>query len=394
MAVTIVVPRLGWSMDQGVFQGWLKADGAAVKAGEPLFTIEGDKASQEIEATDDGILRIPPDAPKAGDAVSVGAVLGYLVGEDDAGARTGKVPQPAPQAEAHRTPAPSEPAGLSAAALCTPHSALRTVAISPRARRRAAELGLDYRCLKGSGRTGRIVEADVLAAAKAGTACSTMRRAIAQRTAESFSTVPHFYLRGEVDATALLEHRERLLPIVEQEAGFRLTLTDFLLRAQALALRACPYANAIWQDDRVVPVPGCDVGLVVGLDNGLVIPIVREAHAGGLAALARQRASLAEAARAGNLTAEAMRGGATSLSNLGNSDVDEFAAVIAPPQSSMLAVGRAAPRPFVVDGQLVVCTTLKLCLSVDHRVMDGGPAAKYLGRIMELLEHPAELTRE
>jgi pyruvate dehydrogenase E2 component (dihydrolipoamide acetyltransferase) len=167
-----------------------------------------------------------------------------------------------------------------------------------------------------------------------------------------------------------------------------------LLRAQVLALRDCPYANAIWQEDRLVGFSGCDVGLVVGLDDGLRIPIVRGADAGGLSSLAKQRASLVEAARAGALTPEAMQGAATSLSNLGDSGVDEFAAVIAPPQSSMLAMGRAAPRPFVVEGQVVVRTTLKLCLSIDHRVMDGGPAARFLARMVELIEHPSGLTGE
>ena len=387
-------------MDQGTFAGWLKKDGEPVKAGEPLFTLEGDKASQEIEATESGILRIPPDAPKAGDAVVVGAVLGYLVGENESAVKTEEAPQSAPGKEEQKAAAPPEATSSMAAAAVSPASvqtrpAKPAVTISPRARRRATELGLDFHGLKGSGRTGRIIEADVLAAMK-GTpvsGLSTMRRTIAQRTAESFARAPHFYLRTEVDATALLELRERLLPDVEQAAGIRLTLTDLLLRAQALALRDCPYANAIWQNDQVMRLSGCDVGLTVGLDDGLLLHIVRGADAGGLAALVRRRASLVEAARAGNLTAEAMQGGATSLSNLGNTCVDEFAAVIAPPQSSMLAVGRAAVRPFVADGQLVARTTLKLCLSVDHRVMDGGPAAKFLGRIVELLEHPAELGR-
>jgi pyruvate dehydrogenase E2 component (dihydrolipoamide acetyltransferase) len=401
MPITITVPRLGWSMDEGIFVGWLKKDGDAVKAGEPLFTLEGDKASQEIEATDGGILRIPPDAPKAGATVSVGALLGYLVGENERVVPAGGTPQSAPPREEQEAAALPEATTASATAVVSPgraqaEQAPPAVAISPRARRRAAELGMDYRRLQGSGRTGRIVEADVLEAAKETRAPtrSTMRRTIAQRTAESFARAPHFYLSTEVNATALLELRERMLPKVEQSAGVRLTLTDLLLRAQALALRDCPYANAIWQDNQVVRFSACDLGLVVGLDDGLLIPILHGADAGGLAALAKQRRSLVEAARAGQLAAEAMEGGATSLSNLGNTVVDEFAAVIAPPHSSMLAVGRATPRPFVVNGQLVVRTTLKLCLSVDHRVMDGGPAAAFLARIVDLIERPAALARE
>jgi pyruvate dehydrogenase E2 component (dihydrolipoamide acetyltransferase) len=401
MPITITVPRLGWSMDEGVFVGWLKKDGDAVKAGEPLFTLEGDKASQEIEATDSGILRIPPDAPKAGATVSVGAVLGYLLGENESVALPNGSPASASSSKEHKTAAPPEAIASPATAAAPPGSAQAeqappVAAISPRARRRAAELGMDYRHLKGSGRTGRIVEADVLEAAKETRAStgSTMRRTIAHRTAESFARAPHFYLTTEVNATALRELRERLLPKVEQAAGVRLTLTDLLLRAQALALRDCPRANAIWQDNQVVRFSACDIGLVVGLEDGLLIPMVRGADAFGLAALAKQRHSLVEAARAGQLGAEATQGGATSLSNLGNTCVDEFAAVIAPPHSSMLAVGRAAPRPFVVNGQLVVRTTLKLCLSVDHRVMDGGPAAEFLGRIVDLIERPAALARE
>lgn len=385
-------------MDEGVFVAWLKKDGDAVKAGEPLFTLEGDKASQEIEAIDSGILRIPPNAPKAGDTVTVGALLGYLVGENE-----GFVPADAakPSASPSKEEKPAMPveviAGVAPAA--APVAAAQVerapaeVFISPRARRRAEELGVDYRSLKGSGPSGRIVEEDVLAAAKPapGQSSLTMRRTIAHRTSESFARAPHFYLTTEVDATALLELRERLLPKLEQAAGVRLTLTDLLLRAQALALRDFPRANAIWQDNQVVQFSACDVGLVVGLNDGLLVCIVRAADAESLADLAKQRQSLVEAARAGQLPAEATQGGATSLSNLGNSVVDEFAAVIAPPHSSMLAVGRAAPRPFVVNGQLVVRTTLKLCLSVDHRVMDGGPAAEFLGRIVDLIERPAAL---
>lgn len=388
-------------MDKGVFVGWLKKDGELVKAGEPLFTLESEKAAQEVEATEPGILRIPADAPKAGDIVPVGAVLGYLLEEGGSVSPAEASPSSSPQKDEQEATVPPEadsspmtaaaPPNLVQAGLLRP-----TVTISPRARHRAAELGVDLTRLKGSGHGGRIVEADILAARQQPRASptSTMRRLIAQRTAESFSRVPHFYLRTEVDATALLELRERLLPTIEQQTGIRLTLTDLLLRAQALALRDCPHANAIWRDDRIVQFNPSDVGLVVGLADGLRVPIVRNVDKGGLIALVRQRTALVEAARAAKLTAEAMQGGATSLSNLGNGLVDEFAAVILPPQSSILAVGRGASRPFVIGDQLAIRTTLMLCLSVDHRVMDGGPAAEFLGRIVELIVQPAELARD
>jgi len=251
---------------------------------------------------------------------------------------------------------------------------------TPRARRALRLQGVDPRTLTGSGPGGRIVEADV---ARAGPALSPMRRAIARRTAESFATVPHFYLRAELDATALLARRQELL---EQITGARVTVTDLLVQAVARALRDCPFANCIWQNETIVKLPTNDVGVVVGLDDGLLIPIIRNADNLDVAALTKQRAELVAAARAGRLPGEATAGGATSISNLGTSRVDEFQAVIAAPQSSMLAVGRIAERPFVVAGQLAVRPTLRLCLSVDHRVLDGGPAAEFLGRIVETLE--------
>jgi pyruvate dehydrogenase E2 component (dihydrolipoamide acetyltransferase) len=265
---------------------------------------------------------------------------------------------------------------------------------------------VDASHLPGSGRTGRIIEADVLkAAASQGTAAtpgvkavpastgevSSMRRSIADRTALSFSTIPHFYLRAEVDVTELVKMREHLLEFVESECGVRITVTDFLLRAQALALRSFPAANAVWQENRIVHQADADIGLVVGLPDGLLIPVIRAAQNLSLVQLAKERARLVDTVRSGRFNADMLAGGTTSLSNLGTTRTDEFAAVIAPHQSSMLAVGRAAPRPYVVEGRLEIRTTIWLCLSVDHRVLDGGPAAEFLGRIVELLETPKNL---
>ena len=411
MPIEITIPRLGWSMDEGNFVGWLKQDGEPVKSGEPLFTLESEKAAQDIEATDSGVLRIPKDAPQPGAVVKVGQRIGYLVAENEA-FESGVVP-------AEESPANKEPLNQEVGRVtpCAPvgafarssgaHGVTRPT-ISPRARRRAAELGVDATRLPGSGRTGRISEADVLkAAASQGAAAiaapalkvvptsvsqvSIMRRNIAERTALSFSTIPHFYLRAEVDATELVNLREHLLEVVERENGVRITVTDFLLRAQAQALRDFPAANAVWQENGLVRYADADVGLVVGLPDGLLIPVIRAAQNLSLVQLAQERTRLIEAVRTGRFNAETLAGGATSLSNLGTTRTDEFAAVIAPHQSSMLAVGRAAPRPYVVDGRLEIRTTIWLCLSVDHRVMDGGPAAEFLGRIVELLEAPQAL---
>ena len=273
-------------------------------------------------------------------------------------------------------------------------------AASPRARRAMAKAGIDPSGVRGSGPAGRIVEADVRNAA--GNArhgggkgryepASPMRLAIARRTAESFTTIPHFYLRTEADATALVELRAQIVEEVERDRSVRLTLTDFLLTAMGRALGDCPWANRIWRDEGLLEFPTVDVGLIVAVADGLLAPVVQRADERSLVEMAKERRRLVEAARSGRLPADAVGGAASSMSNLGDCPVDEFGAVIMPPQSSMLSAGRAGPRPFVVDGRLRVRTTVHLCLSVDHRVMDGTAAGRLLGRIVTLLERPALL---
>lgn len=273
-------------------------------------------------------------------------------------------------------------------------------AASPRARRAMAEAGIEPSAVRGSGPAGRIVEADVRnAGANARRTggegryepASPMRLAIARRTAESFATIPHFYLRTEVDATALVELRAQIVEQVERDRSVRLTLTDFLLTAMGRALRDCPWANRVWRDEGLLEFPAVDVGLIIAVADGLLAPVVRRAGERSLVEMAKERSRLVEAARSGRLPADAVGGAASSLSNLGDGPVDEFGAVIMPPQSSMLSAGRAAPRPFVVNGRLRVRTTVHLCLSADHRVLDGAVAAAYLGRIVQLLERPALL---
>jgi pyruvate dehydrogenase E2 component (dihydrolipoamide acetyltransferase) len=400
-------------MDEGIFSGWLKKDGDAVKSGEPLFTLEGEKSAQDIESTDSGTLRIAKDSPQAGATVKVGQVIGHLVGQNEIVESDGTLVK-GTNAEKEKLQDASPKVDLTTrpASQLTPREKIAEkpglTASSPRARRRAAELGVDVLQLQGSGNKGRVIEADVLKAnsARGGSAIaavelkaaaatagevSTMRRNIAERTVLSFSHIPHFYVRAEVDATELVTLREHLVGVLERECGIRITLTDFLLRAQAIALHKFPAANAIWQNDGVVNYADSDVGVVVGLPEGLVIPVIRAAQKLSLVQLAKERARLVGAVRDGRYNTEMLSGGATSLSNLGTTRTDEFAAIIAPHQSSILAVGRAAPRPYVVNGRLEVRTTLRICLSVDHRVLDGGPAAEFLGLLIKLLENPEQL---
>jgi pyruvate dehydrogenase E2 component (dihydrolipoamide acetyltransferase) len=253
------------------------------------------------------------------------------------------------------------------------------VVASPRARRDARARGVDLSRLRGSGPGGRIVAAD-LAGAPAADAPSAMRRAIARRTAESAATIPHFHLRVEVDASSLLRLRREL------KGRFEVSVTDLLLRAMAISLGDVPAANRVWRDDRAVALDGQAIGLVVALDEGLAIPALT---APNLAELVAARVDAVARARAGKLASEAAC--ASTLSNLGAGRVDEFDAIIPLGQSSILAAGRIAPRPWAEAGAIVPRETLRLCLSADHRVLDGRPAADYLGRIADLLERPAPL---
>jgi pyruvate dehydrogenase E2 component (dihydrolipoamide acetyltransferase) len=278
---------------------------------------------------------------------------------------------------------------------------------SPRARRAMRQRGVDAAAVRGTGPQGRIVEADVLRAIQSkadspifsarksgespestGGSLSTMRRAVAAKVAESFATVPHFYLRSEVDVTALVQLRQQSLDALEKCSGHRPSLTDFLLRAMALALRDCPQANRIWQGGAIVSLPSVDVGLVVQVDDGLLVPVLHNADRLSMAEIVRTRSELIAAVHSGRTSADLLQGGATSLTNLGKHRVDEFTPIISPPQSSMLAVGRVAVRPMAFEGQLCLRQTMHVTLSVDHRVMDGVPAAEFLDRIVELLEKP------
>jgi pyruvate dehydrogenase E2 component (dihydrolipoamide acetyltransferase) len=255
-------------------------------------------------------------------------------------------------------------------------------------------LGIDPRCIQGSGPSGRILETDVLHHPPASSAIagqvrelSPRRRAIARSTAAARAEVPHFHLRCEIDAGRLVEARRQLLDVAV--GAVRPSLTDFLLRALALALRDCPFANIIWNNGEFLVLAAPVVGLVVSLADGLLIPTIGEADRLDWPGLAGHRAALVTAARSGRLDGAATQPSATSLNNLGHSCVDELTPILTPPQSTMLAVGRLASRPFIVDGQLCARPTLRLTLAVDHRVLDGEPAARFLGRIVHHLERPA-----
>lgn len=362
MPIEITVPRLGWSAEEGTFAGWLKQPGDTVASGEPLFALESDKVTMEVESLDNGILEVAPDCPETGGTVLVGQLLGYLVTQSE-------------------TLAPRNAAKLPA---------------SPRARAAAKHLGIDIAAVTPRPGANRVTEADVLRAAPAAKPASAPsatpkpRQRIAARLEESFRA-PHFYLQAELNATNLARFREELLPILEQKHDIRVSYNDLLVKAVALALRAVPQVNACWQDDAALANATADISLAVQTGDTLLVPVIRDADLRTLAEIAQERERLVTRCRRGEAKPTDFEGGSATISNLGSYGVDRFQAILNPPQSAILAVGRIAKRPVVEGDAVVARVTLPLTLSVDHRVVDGVVAAKFLQSITGLLESPLRL---
>jgi pyruvate dehydrogenase E2 component (dihydrolipoamide acetyltransferase) len=393
MIVDVQVPVQGLTIAEATLIGWTKNVGDTVTKGEPLFVIETDKASQEIECPATGTLLVC--TASEGDVVKLGAVIGVI------GTEAGDVAPPAESRDAARPVGPvgpARPVGPSEAEPARP-----TVQFSPRARRAAERLGVDISTVTPGGGRGRHVrERDVIEAAAgretvrpapAGEtrATSRIRRATAERTAASFRDTPHFYLSREADAERLVALREELVSDPSTCGGVRITVTDMLVRALALAMRSSPSTNAQWCEGRIIELHSIDIGIATDTPDGLVVPVIACADRLTLCEIAARRKDLTDRAKAGRFMADELTGGSFTLSNLGLLDVDQFQAVINPPQSGILSAGTIRPRPFVVGEQLTVRRTVVLTLLMDHRVIDGAEAARFLQRIVQLIERPALL---
>jgi pyruvate dehydrogenase E2 component (dihydrolipoamide acetyltransferase) len=387
MAFEITVPRLGWTMEEGTFGEWLKPDGAEVQAGEQLFTLESDKATEGIEALDSGILRIAPDAPRPGDVVAVGKVLGYLVGLGEAApfASSGAARAQTTVAEPVRVAAPARPRGGSQADFPQPPR----VAISPRARRVARELGINWTGLQGTGRAGRIVERDIRAAADSETMApaSQLRRRIADRMLASAQTTAAVTLTTKADATELRKLRDRFKA---EDAGKNRVpgYTELMIKLTAGVLRQHPLLNAHWQQDRLMLSPVVHMGLAVDTPAGLMVPVIRDVHSLSLDQVAEASRALAERARQRRLRAEEMQDGTFTITNLGRYGIDAFTPLLNVPQVAILGLGRVVSEPAVYQGQLVPRDMLTLSLTFDHRAVDGAPAARFLDTLRQTVEQP------
>lgn len=396
MVTEVILPVLGETMNEGTIVEWLKKEGDPVERGDHLFTFESDKATLEVEAPAKGFLRqilVP-----AGQTVPVLTVVGLI---------TSTMDEPLKEEEQR-----GKGAGESTSAPPLPSTPARLFA-SPRARRLAREKGVDLALVTGSGPDGRIVERDVetyletLALAPpsvvpapapptpvkaieaiAEVPLSGVRAVIAQRMRESHQTTAPVTLTTEADATAFVELRERLKAGLAAELGFNIGYNDLLIKLVAHALRQFPYMNARLDGEVIRHLNEVHVALAVDTDRGLLVPVIRNAERKGVAEIAREVRELAERARTGKALPDELSGSTFTITNLGMHEIDAFTPIINLPETAILGVGRIKARPAVVEGKLCVRQTMWLSLTFDHRLVDGGPAARFLQRIKQLVEDP------
>jgi pyruvate dehydrogenase E2 component (dihydrolipoamide acetyltransferase) len=391
------------AQDTGTLVSWRKKEGETVTKGEILLEIETDKAVVEVEALADGVLAGVKAQP--GDVIPVGRTIAWILG-------TGEV------VPADETSSPAAPASTPRASSTTSQAAqtvsegragAKKIKISPKARRIAQERGVDIERVQGSGPDGEVLVADILAAeSSAGEAATSSSRAatisnsagaapgaqplssigrlMAERTTQSWTTVPHFFLTREVEATGLKEKRAQLLQSIEKSHGVRLSHTDLLISVVAHALERHPRLNASWNGQAIRFNQEINIGVAMAVEDGVVTGVVRSANKIDLAEVAVQRRDLSERARAGRLRPADISGATFTISNLGMYHVNAFTAIIVPPQSAILAVGEIADRVVALEGKPAVRPMISMTLSCDHRVVDGARAAEFMETVASAMQ--------
>lgn len=430
MATEVVIPMLGVTIETGIIVEWLKQEGDAVQKGESLFVVEADKVVTEVESPAAGVLaKILLPVGRKVPVLTVVAVItepGEAVPARYLGAApapAAAAPEPVPPMPAPAAPAPAGPrrAVPAARALAREkgldlgavrgsgpegvilHRDVAAAVAAPAppashlARRAAERAGLPLEPIAGTGVRGRIMQADVAAAAAEAAVprlgkvipMDRMRRIIARRMAESAFTAPHIYFFSDVGMDALLAFREQILPDFEARLGLRPSVNDFLIKAAALTIRDYPLLNASVRGEEIHILPDINVCLAVALPDGLITPAIAAADAGGLADIVRQRADLVRRARSGGLTVAELERGTFTISSLAQYDITHFTAILNPPQSAILSVGRTRDRLYLNNGQVAAERIATLGLSVDHRIIDGTLAAEFLQALKARLEKPA-----
>jgi pyruvate dehydrogenase E2 component (dihydrolipoamide acetyltransferase) len=400
MITEVRVPKLGMSMKKGVLTKWLKAEGDTVAEGAELFEIATEKITATVPAPASGVLgRVVVPAGNA--QLPVGALVGLIGEPGDAFPAAEELAgtPPAATAAPARAAAPA-PAGAAGA---VPAGAARAdVPASPAAKRRARELGVDIAQVPPAAPNKRITTDDVEAfAERQATATQAeaaapatagrvvpfegIRMIVAERLTDSLRTMAQVTVSREAQVGGLVAHRRELAPGFEAATGVRLTYTDLLIQTVASLLPGHPLLNATLTDEGIVVAEAVHMGVAVALQEGLIVPVIRDAGTRPLSEIARERARLAEKAQAGTLSLEEVEGGTFTISNLGAYGADAFTPIVNPPQCAILGVGRIVDRPAAVNGQVTVCPTVWLSLTFDHRIVDGAPAAQFLRELAERL---------
>ena len=385
MAISVVMPALEMAQDSGKLVSWFKQEGESVRKGEMLLEVETDKAVVEVEAAADGILA--GVTAKPGDVVHVGHTIAWLVKPGESVPSAASLAVPVSQAEvAVSTAIPANTSGPARGA----------ARISPKARRLAQEKGIDISRLTGSGPGGEILADDILAAAGPATSARaaaaqpvpTVGRLMAERTTQSWTTIPHFFVTRDVDAGAFNEARDRMLPAVERSHGVKVTHTDLLVAIVARTLGRHPRLNASWTPEGIVQHDHVNMALAIGVENAVVTAVIPHADRVAVGDLAVRRRELAERAQAGRLQPADIANATFTISNLGMFEVDAFTAIIVPPQAAILAVGAITPRVVPVNGQPAVRPMMMMTLSSDHRVVDGVRAAEFMRDLANAIRSP------
>jgi pyruvate dehydrogenase E2 component (dihydrolipoamide acetyltransferase) len=431
---TVEMPKMGDTMEEGKILRWIKHEGDPVNKGESLAEVETDKVNIEIEAFASGVLRkilVPegesapigagialigaPDEPLPGHLDSNGSAMTAVTAppEIEQVAQTSQVPTQKQEGILREvstgyTQTATQPVSAQPAFIA---ESQERVFISPIARRLAEEQQLDYTRIHGTGPNGRIIKMDVEAVlaqrqpiqAPAPEAVpssletgevieiplTAMRRTIAKRLSQSMQTAPHYYVTSIIDTEKLAELRRQINAYAEKDpVPVKVSFNDLIIQAVALALVRMPQVNVSFAEDRLIQKKQVHIGMAVALEQGLIVPVIRNADRRRILEIARESQRLAELARTGKLRPEDFSGGTFTVSNLGMFDVDSFTAVINPPESAILAVGSITPTPVVVAGDVVVRNRMKVTLSSDHRAIDGATAARFLQEVKRLLEEP------
>jgi pyruvate dehydrogenase E2 component (dihydrolipoamide acetyltransferase) len=396
VSVEILLPKIDEAMTKGKITEWKKREGEWVEKGEILFTLETEKVTWEVEAPEAGMLS--QVKYQAGEEVAVGNLVALLLKPGE------KPPEPLPSAIPSRPEASFAAAKQEAHVSSSPMPPHVKPKASPLAKHIARKQGIDLSLVRGSGPGGRILKGDILkyeeekgkeseekAPLVGEKPLSSMRETIARRMTESFQSVPHFYISVEADAEELTAVREKLKPSLEKISGWKLTITDLLVKILARTLEEQPEVNVQWTGKGIRQLGEIHIGLAIGVKEGLVVPVIRKANMKALAELARIRSDFVQRAHEGKLRMEEMRGGSITLTNLGMYGIDQFDPIVNPPESCILGTGRILEKPVAYRGQIVIRKRMNLTLAIDHRVLDGVLGSRFLQRVKELIEEPVQL---